>query len=93
MILDPWRVYGSRHGMRRIVDRLYGMACLRCGWDEERTDMAHLVAGSHRLVDVVPLCPNCHRLLDFGRISKGEIKKLQRQAFLDKLGIDIEEEG
>ena len=93
MVIDPWRRYSRRSALRPVVSRAYGFACLACSWSEEICDMAHLTPKSNRLIDVVPLCPNCHRKMDSGRLSKNHVKRLQREKLLERLGIDIEEEG
>jgi hypothetical protein len=77
--LDPLRDYGRRAVLRGPFRKVYGEACLRCGWDYAAVDIAHIRPGG-RLIDVVALCPNCHRMFDGGKIDVAEILALQQVA-------------
>lgn len=46
------------------------LKCCLCGWDEANVDLAHLIphleGGSCSFDNIVPLCPNHHRVYDRG---------------------------
>jgi predicted restriction endonuclease len=54
---------------------LYKFCCV-CGWDEEKIDLAHVIAdrkgGKYILENIVPLCPNHHRTFDRHCMYKNE---------------------
>jgi hypothetical protein len=76
--IDIDRQYSRRCALRTAVDRVYGIACLICGWDKDVLDIAHVNPGKNSVRDVVALCPNCHRLFDRGKLSRADV--LRRQA-------------
>lgn len=51
------------------LKKFYEKCCL-CGWDEANVDLAHVVphleGGSCSYDNIVPLCPNHHRVYDRG---------------------------
>lgn len=76
--IRPFFRYSHRSAMITGVKNLYGLACANCGWDKTRIDIAHLSKGM-KLVNVVPLCPNCHRLLDSGILPKNPLFEFQKR--------------
>jgi hypothetical protein len=70
------RVFARRGSMRTAVDRVYGTACPVCGWDKAVLDIAHIRPGT-KLTDVVPFCPNCHRLFDLELLDPLPILEFQ----------------
>lgn len=69
----------STKDFRKWVKEQQGRAvpCLICGWDEDTTDVCHIVArkdgGKDELGNIVRLCPNHHRMFDAGKIPQNEI--------------------
>lgn len=60
--------------------KFYGSCCI-CGWNEGVIDMAHI--GEHRkgfhftYDNIVPLCPNHHRLFDRNLFNENEKEKIR----------------
>ena len=59
--------------------------CARCGWDEGILDKHHL--DDHR---IVPLCPNCHRLVTYGVVDD---EALPKEAIVTISGKGLTESG
>jgi len=63
------------HGCHRKAEPSYKYAldnsrCTLCGWDKAPCDRHRIDPVKGYVSDnVVPLCPNCHRLVTFGLIS------------------------
>ena len=57
--------------------KLSSLSCKRCNWHEGPTDTHRIIpgrkGGKYDLENVVPLCPNCHRLVTLGLLI--ELKK------------------
>ena len=53
--------------------KLSSFPCKRCGWQEGPTDTHRIIpgrkGGKYNRENVVPLCPNCHRLVTLGLIE------------------------
>jgi hypothetical protein len=51
------------------IEKLY-KSCTICGWDDQRVDWCHILpdceGGDYLINNIVPLCPNHHRVLDHG---------------------------
>lgn len=78
--INTERQYTRRSSLRTACERVYGRACLTCGWDKDALDIAHVNPGQHSVRDVVLLCPNCHRLFDRGKVSRADVLKRQADA-------------
>lgn len=65
---------------RRFVRSLLPSKCSICGWGEAACDVCHIVSkregGTDSLDNIVILCPNHHRMLDEGKISR-EVLRLK----------------
>lgn len=76
--------YKSRPPIIRAIQRIYGARCMRCGWEEARCDVHHIVpvrhGGEHSLDNVVVLCPNCHRLAETGILNADEVALVRLRA-------------
>lgn len=72
---------GSKSTQTRAIRRLFGMACMRCGWNEATTDTHHIrqksAGGSHALSNLLILCPNCHRLAHEGKVTLEELRAIR----------------
>jgi 5-methylcytosine-specific restriction endonuclease McrA len=59
-------VYANKGAWAAALIRLYGNACMRCGWKEARCDAHHLIpkglGGAFSIDNGILLCPNCHRV-------------------------------
>ena len=81
--LSPNWKGGSRGTQARAIRRLHGTACMRCGWNEARTDTHHIKSrsegGQHSLANLLVLCPNCHRLAHDGKLTTKELKAIRRR--------------
>lgn len=55
--------------------------CQICGWDGP-CDRAHIIpkskGGTYKSNNVLILCPNCHRLYDYGLLSMFYLEKAQQ---------------
>jgi len=62
-------------------EHLYSKCCV-CGWKEGSVDLAHKFpakkGGGYTLNNIVPLCPNCHRLFDIFKLSKKDALKIEK---------------
>lgn len=62
----------------KIID-LY-KHCLICGWDKAHVDWCHIIPdykwGDYSINNIVPLCPNHHRVLDHGSLMDYEIQSI-----------------
>ena len=68
---------GEKTSFKVRVANLFPSPCAICGWDEARTDAAHIVprgdTGPDTVENGVILCPNHHRKFDGGLIPIDEI--------------------
>jgi len=59
-------------GLSEVFDH-----CCVCGWDKGPIDYAHVIPGrsngDYTIHNVVPLCPNHHRLFDVGKLMPEEL--------------------
>ncbi len=66
------------------------LPCARCGWNESLCDKHRFVPGSeggtYREDNVVPLCPNCHRLVTVGLVESPSPQSNQMALNLVKCG-------
>ena len=74
-------VYANKGSWNMAMRRIYPDICMRCGWKESVCDTHHIVpkseGGEFAIENGIILCPNCHRLADFGVISEGELLKIK----------------
>ena len=67
--------------------------CCACGWKRGTVDLAHKCpakqGGEYTFGNIVPLCPNCHRLFDTFQLSKGAGRRINR--FTKMVNIKIKE--
>ena len=76
-MLSPER--NSRHHLRPFAMRVYGSSCLVCGWNLASLDLHHIRPG-HAILNVVMLCPNCHRLVHEGKLDTPALQLAQDKA-------------
>lgn len=76
--------YTDRETWKKALRRLFGPACMRCGWNEAPCDTHHIwpkhQGGKYQLENGIVLCPNCHRLADYGLITVEELRQLRAKA-------------
>lgn len=57
-------------------------SCCVCGWNKDSVDFAHIVparhGGEYTISNIVPLCPNHHRLYDKNKLSKEDITFIEQ---------------
>ncbi len=57
-------------------------SCCICGWDTSVVDWAHYISrknnGKYVIGNVIPLCPNHHRLFDHKKLNKEEKNKMEK---------------
>ncbi len=75
------RVYANKGAWNKALRRLFPDRCMRCGWEEGSCDTHHIVprsnGGEYTLENGAILCPNCHRLADFGIVGIDELRRLR----------------
>jgi len=84
---EPKNFYDMSARTRLKVLRRLDLPCSRCGWDEEVCDIHHIggrkIPDPHHHLNLVILCPNCHRLAGRGKVLKEEYKTLEEELPLD----------
>jgi len=74
-------VYANKGAWNKAMRRVYPDQCMRCGWKETSCDTHHIISknggGKYTIENGIILCPNCHRLSDFGIIKVGELIKIK----------------
>lgn len=72
----------QEYGLEEIYSK-----CLLCVWDRGSVDLAHKLlfagGGDFTFDNILPLCPNCHRLNDKGGLNEIEMMKIEE--FLDEM--------
>lgn len=65
-------LHADKNAIARIIDRL-DLGCSNCGWNEAKCDIHHIVpkakGGSDYPTNLTYICPNCHRLAHFKRLT------------------------
>lgn len=60
--------------------KLSSLPCKRCNWHEGPTDIHRIIPGSkggkYNRENVIPLCPNCHRLVTLGLIKLSNVRSV-----------------
>lgn len=63
------------------LDKLYIECCI-CGWRECKVDLCHVIpdkdGGSYCFDNIVPLCPNHHRMLDRNILGMYEMNMISK---------------
>jgi len=64
----------QKEGMlARARKKFANKVCSICGWDKANCDLHRVVngkdGGTYSTKNIVPLCPNCHRLIHLGKIE------------------------
>lgn len=63
------------------IEKLYKSCCI-CGWNEWSIDLCHILpaknGGDYSINNIVPLCPNHHRLLDREVLRMPEIELITK---------------
>ncbi len=76
--------YANRSAWMMALRRAYGESCMRCGWNEASCDGHHITprrkGGKHLLSNGIILCPNCHRLVETGRILADDLIAIRERA-------------
>jgi len=69
---------------KKALRKMFSGACMRCSWDLAPCDTHHILpkrkGGKQTLENGVILCPNCHRLADYGILSIEELKRIRGNA-------------
>lgn len=77
-------VYANRGSWMQAIMRTYEDKCMICGWNEAPCDCHHIIPrrsrGPNTIENGVVLCPNCHRLVERGRLSEEQIRKAKARA-------------
>lgn len=80
-----WKGGVDRRGLGLRARKIFGNVCARCSWKEAPCDAHHIVArsagGSNELTNIIILCPNCHRLADFGIVTESELRTIWDQKY------------
>lgn len=76
---DPKSLFGlSLRTAAKILKRA-NIKCIMCGWDKTALDIHHVIerknGGTNDHNNLVPLCPNCHRMAHEGKYTKDELLK------------------
>lgn len=76
--------YANRSAWRMAIIRLFGDGCMRCGWAEASVDCHHInphrEGGRLTLENGILLCPNCHRLVEVGKVSREALLAIRAHA-------------
>jgi len=82
--IDKCKEYSTRVSYKQAMERTYGKACMRCGWDDGPCDTHHINeksnGGKNRIENGILICPNCHRLVHIGIISPEELLAIKATA-------------
>lgn len=58
---------------QKLRNKLSQFGCSICGWNEASCDLHRIICGKdggkYKTSNLIVLCPNCHRLVHFGKIS------------------------
>lgn len=72
--------YASRGAWSLALRKVFPDGCMRCGWNEGSCDVHHIIpraeGGKMTLENGIVLCPNCHRLVTSGKITREELQHL-----------------
>ena len=65
--------------VRKILN-IMGIKCCRCGWGEGTCDFHHIdgrkIKNANTEYNISLVCPNCHRLINEGKVKKEELTPL-----------------
>lgn len=85
------KVYANKGSWNKAMRRLYADKCMRCGWSEASCDTHHIDpknnGGKFSIENGIILCPNCHRLADFGLLGIDALKFIKSRAVM--MGVAI----
>lgn len=66
-------IYANKGAWNMAMRRVYSDKCMVCGWGESSCDTHHIIpksqGGEYSIENGIILCPNCHRLADYGKLS------------------------
>lgn len=70
-------IYTEEGATRRLQFVLLHFPCMRCKWAEGPRDVHHIIpvseGGKNTMMNLITLCPNCHRLAHRNLLSKEEL--------------------
>lgn len=70
--------YANKGAWNEAMRRLYPDRCMRCGWEQASCDTHHIIpksnGGGYTIGNGIILCPNCHRLANFGLLAADELR-------------------
>lgn len=73
--------YANKGAWNMAMRRIYPNRCMKCGWDDASCDTHHIVpkskGGKFTIENGIILCPNHHRMADFGMISESELRRIK----------------
>lgn len=83
----PKNIYNLSSRTRRKIMQRLNTKCCRCAWGEGSCDIHHFYGRKgndpHNHSKICCICPNCHRLVHEGKVSRKELKSFEEQ-FGDK---------
>jgi len=81
--------YANKGSWNKAMRRLHPDKCMRCGWSEAPCDTHHIIpkesGGKYSISNGIILCPNCHRLANFGILSVDELKAIKLKVNIARL--------
>lgn len=76
-------VYVSDASFRNTIRSRFVDVCAVCGWTETTNDVCHIVprkrGGENTFENIVMLCPNHHRMLDSGKMTRDEVRAVRHR--------------
>lgn len=70
----------EQYGTRKLQNILLTLPCANCGWQEGPRDVHHILpvckGGKNEMINLITLCPNCHRLAHRNLLSEDKLKEL-----------------
>lgn len=70
----------EQNGTRKLQSIMLTFPCENCGWHEGPRDVHHITpvceGGKNEVLNLITLCPNCHRLAHRNLLSEDKLRKL-----------------
>lgn len=83
-VMSKRKHYATSGSLNAAMNRYYKHECMNCGWDKTRCDTHHIHpkrhGGVHSFENAVLLCPNCHRLAEYGILTAKDIISIKQNA-------------
>mgnify|MGYP002784350576 CR=1 FL=1 len=75
---NPKNIFDMSHRTRSKIIKRLKLNCFRCGWKEGTCDIHHIngrkIDDPHNHMNLISLCPNCHRLVGEKKIDISDYK-------------------